>query len=1006
MKNIKNIAILTIFCLSFNIFAQNRHNSVRMAIFLDPVFNGAATSNLPSNYLDRIKAAGYTHVQFPVELIDTQWAGGQYTATFGERDRLTKAFLDAHGKGIKVVPLLPSANIWSSRWNLVHNPQITYEPIYNQIFEGQANNSAIGNSTLLKLISSMMTAFKFDNDLFEKTQAEISVSTVPSYADDSSGFSRSYTSLIRDVVRAAFVNSGLPDSEFTFINMANDEPVIYSPTVEKQFKALIGKSQEDLRWIYERDPVNHFDVIRWPTHYDPSRDSIPFETTVYYQNYVVNLSSLTNGDRIIRTDPDFYYSFSYTDNYLRGVQALYADFYRRRVQEIKNELPNITVITYADMLDPQHTGGYLGTAGALDTMAHMNILVGGIPEPMNRHLILMPWLYPNTYTHHLEGTVEEATVNNLLENVINPDWWLCATTCSINPFCLWLCRRGISKFITVISPDPIDADISLSYNATGYYYNADSSVNHFIRNGFRFMYNGAFQSGGEMLANTLYQNAKMMEAPYKLSPAQRDSFCLGYSCASYEENRLWDSTADFYDQDVQYNSIELLPAFSGAVHGDSTRLFMNDMRYLRTANIFGSVSRIRAIDYLAVNRNFFDPRCNRVDRIRDSVSFFDAIIFCNNLSKKEGFDTAYTYSTISFNNQLDYGRPQVTGITGLAVNTNRSGYRLPTLNEIRLINLDTNFIKNWGSSEWIWSGDTVNRFVVFYPRMNDTLHIGSSTPGCAFRVVRRNRMIPNLTVYSRDEGLAEGNISKPRIYIQNGSSIQLSNFTVHYYFSIEAGRIPVVDPYWTPNETVTMNRIKDSLYEVQYQFHGMLDTGNLILPSSSGNVVGIHYTNWSSWNKTNDYSFNNSTTFLKNEKIVVTDNNGFVVYGIVPDISLDTIKVPPPDTGTLITASGNRTVTTSWVTLRCHNPYYHGMMFTVRNAGQNDSVTVQWQGVLDQNNSNCQPRSVNLFGNGAQINNVCTPKDAQGNMFIRIKAKHTCTVQLEIFNWSNGTGCL
>jgi hypothetical protein len=78
----------------------------------------------------------------------------------------------------------------------------------------------------------------------------------------------------------------------------------------------------------------------------------------------------------------------------------------------------------------------------------------------------------------------------------------------------------------------------------------------------------------------------------------------------------------------------------------------------------------------------------------------------------------------------------------------------------------------------------------------------------------------------------------------------------------------------------------------------------------------------------------------------------------------------------------------------------------VRNAGQNDSVTVEWLGVLDQNNSNCQPRTANLFGNGAQINNVCTPKDGQGNMYIRLKAKQTCTVQLEIFNWSNGPGCL
>jgi hypothetical protein len=269
-------------------------------------------------------------------------------------------------------------------------------------------------------------------------------------------------------------------------------------------------------------------------------------------------------------------------------------------------------------------------------------------------------------------------------------------------------------------------------------------------------------------------------------------------------------------------------------------------------------------------------------------------------------------------------------------------------------------------------------------------------------------MIPKLAIYSKDEGLSEGNISKPRIYIQNGSSVQLNNFTVHYFFTVESGRVPVVDPYWAPNETVTLNRIKDSLFDVQYRFNGVLDTGNMILPSSSGNVVGIHYTDWSSWNKSNDFSFNNSSTFLKNEKITVTDNKGYVIYGQMPDVPADngTIPPPPPDSGNLIAVSGNFAVTPAGVMLRCHNAYNHGMMFTVRNAGQNDSVTVEWEGVLDQNLSNCQFRSANLYGNGAQINNVCTPKDEQGNMFIKLKSKQACTVQLEIFNWSNGPGCM
>ena len=130
MKN-ATIFFVILCSLSFMTYAQNRYNRVRMALFLDPVFNGAASTNLPTNYLERIRTAGYTHVIVPVELIDTQWTNGQYTAALGERYRLTKAFLDAHAMGLKVVPMLPSLNMWSN-WNAVGNPQITYEPIYNQ----------------------------------------------------------------------------------------------------------------------------------------------------------------------------------------------------------------------------------------------------------------------------------------------------------------------------------------------------------------------------------------------------------------------------------------------------------------------------------------------------------------------------------------------------------------------------------------------------------------------------------------------------------------------------------------------------------------------------------------------------------------------------------------------------------------------------------------------------------------------------------------------------------
>jgi hypothetical protein len=45
-----------------------------------------------------------------------------------------------------------------------------------------------------------------------------------------------------------------------------------------------------------------------------------------------------------------------------------------------------------------------------------------------------------------------------------------------------------------------------------------------------------------------------------------------------------------------------------------------------------------------------------------------------------------------------------------------------------------------------------------------------------------------------------------------------------------------------------------------------------------GNVIGIHYADWSPWNKTNDFSYNGSNSFLENPNIAVYVN-GTKVYG-------------------------------------------------------------------------------------------------------------------------------
>ena len=183
--------------------------------------------------------------------------------------------------------------------------------------------------------------------------------------------------------------------------------------------------------------------------------------------------------------------------------------------------------------------------------------------------------------------------------------------------------------------------------------------------------------------------------------------------------------------------------------------------------------------------------------------------------------------------EFDVRGPGILSATVVA-NFAANGYRLPTVSEIEALASDTTFVTDTSVGEWIWLGDSLKP-TVYEHALGDTVTPPSINCGHAFRVIRRNGGLPKLAVFSRDDGINETNISKPRVYVQNGSSVKLSKFTVHYYFTVESGKTPVLEQYWVPGSNLALNRIDDSRYEIQYYFDGELDTGNTVLPVIDGN---------------------------------------------------------------------------------------------------------------------------------------------------------------------------
>ena len=138
----------------------------------------------------------------------------------------------------------------------------------------------------------------------------------------------------------------------------------------------------------------------------------------------------------------------------------------------------------------------------------------------------------------------------------------------------------------------------------------------------------------------------------------------------------------------------------------------------------------------------------------------------------------------------------------------------------------------------------------------------------------------SVKVVSMDEGLAESNISKPRIYIQNTGTETIDNFYYRYYFETEDNKPPLLEEYYTPNTTVLVAS-NGTGYYLQYNVIDANLTPGGLLPHSDGNVVGIHYADWSDWDNGNDFSNNQSSSFQENPNIAVFYNS-VRIYGNEP----------------------------------------------------------------------------------------------------------------------------
>lgn len=166
--------------------------------------------------------------------------------------------------------------------------------------------------------------------------------------------------------------------------------------------------------------------------------------------------------------------------------------------------------------------------------------------------------------------------------------------------------------------------------------------------------------------------------------------------------------------------------------------------------------------------------------------------------------------------------------------------------------------------------------------------------------------------FKQEETSTEKTLTRPRFYIQNFGTEPLTNFYCYYYFTTELNKTPVVEDYYTPDASISLENLSNGNYRVKFNFSGITIYPGQTLPNPDGEVIGIHYTDWSVLDKTNDLSYTGLSTFTLNGNIPVYSSNGTLIYGNTPS----TPENPPQPPAVLSSTSQYAVLSSIYTDLR------------------------------------------------------------------------------------------
>ena len=200
-----------------------------------------------------------------------------------------------------------------------------------------------------------------------------------------------------------------------------------------------------------------------------------------------------------------------------------------------------------------------------------------------------------------------------------------------------------------------------------------------------------------------------------------------------------------------------------------------------------------------------------------------------------------------------------------------------------------------------------------------------------------------------DEQQNNPSITGIKLRINNDSSSPIRDAKLRYYFHKPSSAY-AVDEHYLAGASISVNDVNEDL---AYFELGMPSISVGYYPNMDGFSISLHNENWSSWDKSKDYSYQAFSSFKKNTKVVLLSGDD-VVFGTVPDVQI----APEPKT---VKISGLKFSENSWLELK--------------NDGKSTVVLSNFQ-LVDANNS---AFSINGSLESGEVLRICQNQTACGN---------------------------